>query len=168
MPEPLRIILQIVAFAVFGTCIGYFSRSPTHSLADPGTATLKISLTRATARIEPCVRLSAEEIAQLSPNMRREMQCGRERRPLVLEVSVDGETLVAIEAEPSGVWSDGPVSLYSSHVITPGDHRLIVRLRESGPGGEDWEITLNEHVTIEAGRYYTVTYRDETGRLRFQ
>lgn len=168
MPEPARIALQIAAFALFAACIGYFSHSPPHSLADPGTAILKISLTRATARIVPCVRLSPEEIAQLSPNMRREVQCERERRPLVLDVSVDGETLVGLEAKPSGVWSDGPVSLYSSHAITPGNHRLAVRLRESGPGAEDWEITLDENVRIEAGRYYTVTYRDESGELRFQ
>ena len=168
MPEPVRILLAISAFAVFAAGIGYFSRAPVYSYADPSAGVIKVSLSRATARIEPCVQLTPEEIARLSPNMRREMQCERERRPLALEVSVDGERLVAIEQAPSGIWNDGAVSIYSSHAVAAGEHRLTVRLREAGPGIEDWSLTMDEDVVIEAGRYYTLTYRDEDGRLGFQ
>lgn len=160
--------MQILAYAAFAAAVGYFSRAPSYAYADPENAVLKLSLSRATARVEPCVQLSPEEIAQLSPNMRRELQCERERRPLTLEVSLDGEPLVSIEQQPSGIWRDGQVSIYSSHVLRPGARRLRVQLAESGPGNGDWSETLDEQVVIEAGRYYTVTWRDEDGRLRFQ
>jgi hypothetical protein len=117
--------------------------------------------------VEPCVQLSPEEVAKLAPNMRRDIQCERKRLPLVMELDVDGETRVHVEAPPSGLWGDGPASVYRTLDVDPGRHLVRARLRDSDRE-EGWDYVREEPVVFEAGRYFTVTFRPETGGFRFR
>ncbi len=167
MNKFLRIPLQLSAFAIFAVVIGYFSRSPAYQYASPQKATVKISLSHATDRVEPCIQLTPEEIAALPPNMRAELQCERARLPLVLEVGVNGELVLQVEALPSGLWNDGPASIYERFEMDPGMHHISVRLRDSART-DGWDYEHAQEVKLVPGRYLTITFRQELGGFEFR
>jgi hypothetical protein len=126
-----RLLAQAVAYAVFFSLVGYFSAAPSYSLLAPELALLRVSFSHAGERVEPCRRYTPEEIAATAPNMRRAMDCGRERVSLLLEVSVDGELVLARELPPSGLAGDGAATVYDRFPLTPGTHRVVVRMRDT-------------------------------------
>ena len=161
MNRGLRVILQAITYACFAVVVGYLSASPAYDYADPGNATIKLSLSHAADRVKPCVRLTPEQIAELAPNMRRPETCERQRLPLTVELEIDGETVVNIEAQPSGLWNDGPASIYERFEAEPGRHTITARLRDSSRTA-GWDYVHTEDVTLVASRYFTVTFRAET------
>lgn len=167
MTEILRIPLQAIAYFAFAVVLGYFATMPPYRYADPGAASIKISLSHATDRVEPCVQLTPEQIAELAANMRRTESCERERLPLILELEIDGDTVFQVAAEPTGLWSDGPASVYERFDVEPGAHRITARLRDTARS-EAWDYTHSEDVVLEPGRYFTVTFKAETGGFSFR
>lgn len=162
-----RYIVQLLAYTAFAAGVGYFSVAPSYQYADAGSAVIKLALSHATNRIEPCVRLTPEEVAALAPNMRRAEQCERARLPLQVEIELDGEVVLAAEAAPSGAWNDGPASIYHKFAVPPGDHRLTARLRDSARI-DGWDYAYTEDVSLAAGRYLSITFRAENGGFEFR
>ena len=167
MTDGLRIALQALMYAGFAVVVGYLSASPAYDYADPGNATIKLSLSHAADRVKPCVRLTPQQLAELAPNMRRPEACERQRLPLTVELDIDGETVAQIEAPPSGLWNDGPASIYERIEATPGRHTITARLRDSSRSA-GWDYSHTEDVTLVASRYFTVTFRAETGGFSFR
>lgn len=162
-----RIALQIVAYGAFAVALAQLSALPSYQYASADAAILTLSLSHAANRVEPCVRRTPQEIAALPPNMRQAEKCERERLPLFVELDVDGERLIQIEAPPSGLWGDGPASIYEKRTITPGPHRISARLRDSART-TGWDYAYEDDVVLEAGNYFTVTFRAETGDFNFR
>ncbi|MDH4124416.1 MAG: hypothetical protein OEW64_01540 [Gammaproteobacteria bacterium] len=154
--------VSLLAYLVFAIGIGYFSVAPRYQYAAPGAAVVKLSLSHATNRVEPCVRLTPEEVAALAPNMRRDEQCERARLPLQIEIELDGELVLATQAMPSGTWNDGPASIYHKFELPPGDYRLSARLRDSDRT-DGWDYAYTGDVSLAAGRYLSITFRAENG-----
>ena len=167
MNNGLRLFLQAVTYTVFAVVVGYLSASPAYQYGDPGNATIKLSLSHAADRVKPCVRLTPEQIAELAPNMRRPETCERQRLPLTVELEIDGETVMTIEAPPSGLWNGGPASVYERFEVDPGRHTITARLRDSDRT-EGWDYVHTEDVTLVSSRYFTVTFRAETGGFAFR
>ena len=162
-----RLSLQVVAYALFAAFIGYFSSQPNYSYADRNLASIKVSLSHAAARVEPCVQLTPEEIAQLAANMRRTETCQRQRLPLVLELDIDGQSALRLVAPPSGLFGDGPANIYRRLEVAPGVHTIAVRLRDTARDA-GWDYSAEEVHALEAGRYFTVTFSPETGGFKFR
>ena len=167
MNNPLRIFLQAITYAAFAIIVGCLSASPAYDYADSGKATIKLSLSHAANRVKPCVRLTPEEIARLAPNMRRSESCERQRLPLTVELEIDGETAANVRALPSGLWNDGPASIYERLEVEPGAHTITARLRDSDRS-EGWDYTHTEDAMLVSGRYFTITFRAETGGFSFR
>ncbi|MGI9272794.1 MAG: hypothetical protein ACR2QT_13535 [Woeseiaceae bacterium] len=167
MNKVMRLLLQVLAYGSFAVVAGYLSASPNYEYGSSDLAVVKISLSHATERIEPCVLLTPEEIAQLAPNMRRTEQCERARLPLSIELDIDGELVLAMEAPPSGLWGDGAASVYQRFEVAPGPHQLSARLRDTARE-DGWDYTLTSDVNLVAGRYLTVTFRAENGGFEFR
>jgi hypothetical protein len=163
----LQALGQAIAYAAFMALLGYFAANPSYRYADPGKAEIKLSLSHATERIEPCVPLTQEQIAELAANMRRTETCERARQPLVLELDFDGRTVRRVTANPSGLWGDGPASVYERIPVPAGEHAIAVRLRDSGRG-DGWDNAAEATVNLAPGRYLTITFRSETGEFAFR
>ena len=167
MAKVYRVTLQALAYLGLMGIIAYLSASPAYDYASSDMAAIKLSLSHAADRVKPCVRLTPAQIAELAPNMRRAEQCERERLPLTVRLEIDGKLLAQIEALPSGLWNDGPASVYERFEVEPGRHAITAKLRQSArPDG--WDFTHAEDVTLEAGRYLTITFRAEAGGFRFR
>ena len=167
MTRLLRMLFGLLAYAAFALAVGYLSFWPRYQYSTPGLAVLKLSLSHATKRVEPCVPLTPEEIAELARNMQRTEICERERLPLVVELEIDGKALLQTEAAPSGLWGDGPAYVYHRFDVEPGPHRITASLRDTART-DGWDYTRTEDVVLEAGRYFTVTFKAETGDFDFR
>lgn len=167
MTEGLKYVSRVLCFALFAVFVAVLSVWPPYEYRPADTAVVKLSLSHAAERTRPCVTLTPQEVAELAPNMRQVQRCERERLPLTVELDLDGRTLVRIEAPPSGLWNDGPASVYETFAVTPGAYTLTARLRDSArPDG--WDYSATENVVFEAGRYFTVTFAAEDGGFEFR
>ena len=162
MTKILRILLQVALFATFASFVYYFSSTPRYEYARPDLATVKLSLSHGAELVVPCVQFTVDEIAAMPMDDRRPAQCERERLPVTVELEVDGEVIMHIEAAPLGLSKDGPASVYERFDLTPGIHRITARLRDTDRA-DGWDYTHTDDVTLEAGRYFTVTFKAETG-----
>ena len=167
MTSAMKWTIQVLAYGAFVALVGYLSASPAYDYSPAGLTTIKLSLSHATERVEPCVRLTPEEVARLAPNMRREEQCERERLPMIVELEIDGRQVVRLEAPPSGLWGDGPASVYERLAVEPGEHTITARLRDSGRD-EGWDYTHTQQVTLQPGRNFTITFHAATGGFAFR
>jgi hypothetical protein len=152
------------AFAVF---VGYLSIAPAYQYADPGLAVIKLSLSHAADRVEACIKLTPDEINARARRGEPLSQCARERLPLTVEVDVDGETAIRATANPSGLWNDGPASVYEKIGVAAGAHTITARLRDSARES-GWDYEHSEDVVLSPGRYFTIRFRAETGGFEYR
>ncbi len=162
MVRALRWLLCGALYAAFAGLIGYLSFWPRYQYASPDLAAVKLSVSHATQRVVPCVRLTPEQVAELPPNMRRHETCERRRLPLVIDLDVDGEPMLRVVASPSGLWGDGPASVYERFELAPGTRTFTVRMRDSARK-TGWDYTHREEITLAAGRYTTISFAPQNG-----
>ena len=167
MPK-LRIILgQGVAFTLFAIVLGYFSNSPSYTYHDPTMALIMVSFSHASEHKEECRRYTPEEIAALAPNMRRPMDCPRERVPVYIEVIMDGNTLLKKSYNPTGLAKDGSASIYESIPVKPGQHQIIAKLRDSNrEDGFDYESNVS--VNLDPKELFVIDFRKDLDGFYFQ
>ena len=167
MTNVAKLMVQAITYIAFAAFLGYLSASPGYEYGSADMTSVKLSLSHAANRVKPCVRLTPKEIADLPPNMRVAEKCERERLPLSVELDIDGETVISVIAAPSGLWNDGAASVYERFDVEPGQHTMTARLRDSNRT-DGWDFVHTETVMLEPGRYFTVTFRPETGGFNFR
>ena len=121
---------QAVLYALFAVVIGVFSRWPSYHPLDPGQALIKISFSHTGKPVGDCVRRSAEELAKLPPQMRKAVDCPRERSPVSIEVDIDGKTVLNRTAQPSGLKRDGASAVYERLPVPAGEQKIAVRMKD--------------------------------------
>jgi len=167
MPEPRILLGQIVAFSLFALFLGYFSNSPSYTYHDPEKALIMVSFSHASEHKEKCRRFTPEEIAALPPNMRRPMDCKRERVPVYVEVIMDGNILLNKSYNPTGLAKDGSASIYESIPVIPGQHQFIAKLRDSNrEDGFDYESDIT--VDLDPKQLFVIDFRKELDGFYFQ
>lgn len=162
-----KYLLQALLYAAFIALIGYFSVAPAYRHVDPELAIVKLAFSHAAERREPCRKLTPAELAQLAPNMRRPMDCDRERLPLLVELEIDGELVFQAEEAPTGLWQDGASTIYRKFLVQPGSHELVARLRDGRDTvGFDYEQAAT--VELAAGQNFVIGFRPAAGGFKFQ
>ena len=157
-----RVAIQVLCYAGAMALTGYLSALPVYRHLDPQTALLKLSFSHAGERIKDCRPLSPEEIAALPPNMRRPTECERERVPLRVELELDGTLLLDEQLPPSGLARDGASTVYRSFPVTPGDHDLLMRLRDSRRE-EGFDHERRSRVRLSPGEVLAIDFSREKG-----
>ncbi len=166
MPETRYIIGQIIAFVFFATGIGYFSSNPDYIHHDPDMAQIKLSFSHSSQRKEKCRYFTPEELAELAPNMRRPMDCPRERVPVYVELKLDDQILIQKQYLPTGLAKDGSTSAYEKISTLPGEHQLVVRMRDSNRvQGFDYEESVT--INLKPQQHFVIDFREELGGFRF-
>ena len=132
-------LVQVLLYSAFAAGIGYLSVSPTYHYADSELAVVKLSLSHAADRVVECVKLTPQQINERALRGESVNDCERERLPLTIELDIDGTTVLAVAASPSGLWNDGPSS-----------------------------VEHTENVTLRPGHYFTITFRAENGGFGFR
>ncbi len=142
MPDFLRFAGQVVFLAAVAVFIAYLSQNPVYQQVPDGMAQIKLSFAHGGARKIDCRRLTPQEIAKLPANERRPNTCTRERIPVHIQLTIDGEVLYDELLEATGLSSDGPSRTYRKFLVPAGEHTVTARLRDSKrPDGFDYEKT---------------------------
>jgi len=165
--KPLPLIGQAVVYLVFAVFLGFFSDSPAYVHFPPEKALIKLSFTHGGERKGGCRRRTAEELAALPPNMRKPMDCPRERVPLLMELEVDGEVFLHRWLAPTGLARDGQSHIYERIQVTPGRHLVIARLRDS-ERPEGYDYVSERAINVRSGQSLAIDFRHEMGGFVFK
>lgn len=167
MIAALRILGQAAFLLLVFALIGYFSDSPAYVQHPPDQALIKLSFSHAAERKGECRRLTSEEIAKLAPNMRKAVQCPRERLPIHVELVLDGRTVYQAVLPPTGLSGDGPSRVYERFIVSPGRHQLVARLRDSArTSGFDYERAAE--IELRPQQNFVVELQPEAGGFVFR
>lgn len=146
----------VLAWGLFAVTSVAFTIWPRFSQLEKGNAIVSLSFSHAGQRLEECHRLTQEELNKLPPNMRKPLDCPRERYPVKVSFSADGQVLYRKSLAPSGVWNDGESTVYFRAQLPAGRHKLFIGMSDSNrKQGFDYsgqtELTLAEgqHVVVE-------------------
>lgn len=155
---------QALLYAAFALAIGVLSRWPEYRHLPPDTAVVKLSMVHAGKPVGECRRRTPEELAALPPNMRAPVECPRERSVLTVELDVDGEPAVRVQAPPSGLSRDGASAIYRRLTVPAGERLLAVRMRDDvrSPG---FGYRLERRVRLAAGEVLVIDFDAEQGGI---
>ena len=131
------------------------------------TALLRLSFTHGGDRSASCRDRTAEELAELPPNMRLKQVCDRRRPPVYVELEVDGMTVFAESLPPRGLAGSGPSQVYERFALPAGAHDIAVRLRDR-PATEGFDYAAERRVTLAPAESFVIDFRPEAGGFVFQ
>jgi hypothetical protein len=165
MSASARYVAQAVLYAAFLAAIGYFGNAPAYRQIGEDEALVRLTLSHAAQRREPCRKRTPEELAKLAPNMRAPLDCPRERAPVTVELELDGAMIERATVAPSGFARDGPAVLYRRVVVPAGAHRVRTRLSDNAAG--DFEHQAERTIDLPAGKVLTIDFNAAAGGFVF-
>jgi ferredoxin/coenzyme F420-reducing hydrogenase delta subunit len=162
-----RLPVQGIAYGLFAVAASAFSAWPAFEQIRSDQSVISLTFSHAGQRLEPCRRLTQEELNKLPPNMRNPSNCPRERRPVSVTFMLDGETLYEVSKQPSGIWNDGESTIYARMPVTSGTHRLFIGMTDSGSqSGFDYQSS--SEVDLVPGQHLVVEFDDTNQAFVFQ
>ncbi len=123
-------LMQFVVFASSALILGYLSDWPSYRMYPPGHTELKLVVRHSGKLLEACRERSAEELSALPRNMRRATVCPREKSPMMVELSIDGEVRHHSTIHASGIHDDGVLALYKKFPLPPGTVDVRLRIKD--------------------------------------
>ncbi len=121
---------QGILYVLFAAFVGYFSTSPAYRHLEPDQGLLRLSFRHPGQFVTDCRTRSPEELAKLSPQLRAQMDCPRERSPVHVRVELNGKPLYDEVFPPAGLRRDGAAAGYHRLAIPAGEHRLRVQVND--------------------------------------
>lgn len=132
-PRPLSIrslLLQAVNYTLFMAMVWYFSFNPPYRQLAEESAVVTLAFGHAAKRVSECSVLSQEELQKLAPNMRKPLDCPRERSPVTVELRLDGNLVAREVIEAPGLYQDQSVDVYRNIKVAQGQHHLSVWMND--------------------------------------
>ena len=158
----LRMAGQFIVIAALFAGVAALADWPAYSQIPKNTGVVMLTFVHSADRKGECRRLSPEEIAKLPPNMRRVQDCPRGRRPIYVELDVDGRSAYKASLPPTGIAGDGPSRVYQRFVLPAGKHDLAVRMRDTARA-EGFDHERRDSVELSADQMLVIDYRPESG-----
>ncbi len=162
----LKLAGQLAAFALFALAVGYFSASPQYNYMAADKALIKMNFSHAGQPTQACRKVTQAELDQLAPNMRKPMDCPRERVALLVEVKINGESKFKRAVPPSGIARDGAATVYEKFELAEGTYAVSVAMRDSRRE-QGYDYIMQKEVSIEAGQVLVIDFEAETGGFKF-
>jgi hypothetical protein len=163
----VRLAAQFMVIAALFAGVAALSDWPTYGQIPKNSGVLMLTFVHGADRKGECRRLTPEEIAKLPPNMRRVQDCPRGRRPIYVELDVDGRSIYRADLPPTGIAGDGPSRVYQRFVLPAGKYDVAVRMRDTArAGGFDHE--RRDSVELSPDQMLVIDYRPESGSFVFR
>ena len=167
MIPALRLAGGFIVIAALFAAVAWLSDRPLYRQIPKGSAVMMLTFVHGADRRGECRRLSPEEIAKLPPNMRRVQDCPRGRRPIYVELDVDGRNVYSASLPPTGIAGDGPSRVYQRFVLPARKYDVAVRMRDTArQDGFDHE--RHDMVEVAPGQLFVIDYRPESGEFIFR
>jgi hypothetical protein len=153
---------QAVLYALFAGFVGWFSTSPPYEHLGDDEALLRLSFKHPGQFVTDCRARSAEELADMPPQLRAAMDCPRERSPVRVRVQLDGAPLYDEVFAPAGLRRDGAASGYRRLPIAAGEHRLVVQVNDDARV-EGFTHERAQTVQLEPGQVVLIDFIADRG-----
>jgi hypothetical protein len=163
----LRSAAQFLVILALFSGVAAFANWPVYRQIPDGSAIVLLTFVHGADRKAECRRLSPAEIAKLPPNMRRVETCPRGRRPLYVELDIDGRSMLRATLPPTGIAGDGPSRIYQRFVVPAGAHDVAVRMR-AVPRSEGFDHEKTGSVTLAPDQLLVIDFRPESGAFVFR
>jgi hypothetical protein len=167
MTSPLRLVGQFIVIVALFAAVSAFAAWPVYRQTPPGTAVVTLTFVHSADRKAECRRLTPQEIAKLPPNMRRIEECPRGRRPIHVELELDGRSLYRASLPPTGIAGDGPSKVYERFVVPAGSHDIAVRMRDT-PRTEGFDRERKGRIELAPDQMFVIDFRAESGEFVFR
>ena len=161
MTRLLRLVAQLAFLTALFAVVAAFADWPVYRQIPPGSALVVLTFVHGGDRLAECRTRTAEEMARLPPNMRRAEVCPRGRRPVAVELEVDGRRIYSASLPPSGIAGDGPSRVYQRFVLPAGRHELAVGMRDTART-QGFDHAHRESVTLAPDQLLVIDYRGES------
>lgn len=158
----LRYVLQIFNYTIFMAIIWYFATSPSVRVIDDDESMVTVAFSHSGETLEECRRLSQEELLKLPPNMRKLDDCPRERSPIILEASLDGESIYSKTMLPPGIFKDGGVNIFFSNRVPAGKHSFKIKMDDS-VRKQGFNHVFEQDINLAPAQILLVEYEPLTG-----
>ena len=154
----MRWVAQGVCYALLILFIGYFSNLPVYRPLADEEAVIILTQRHAGRLLGECRQRSAEELAQLPPNMRIAESCPRERSPLLIELLIDGKPYHAEWLPPAGFQKDGMASLYKRFRVPAAETHIEVRMKDHVDSAS-YDYALQRDVDLAPNRVLVIDFK---------
>ena len=158
----LRYVLQIFNYTIFMAIIWYFATSPSVRVIDDDESMVTVAFSHSGETLEECRRLSQEELLKLPPNMRKLDDCPRERSPIILEASLDGESIYSKTMLPPGIFRDGGINIFFSNRVPAGKHSFKIKMDDS-VRKQGFNHVFEQDINLAPAQILLVEYEPLTG-----
>ena len=160
MDKAIRYFGQAVLYALFFLPLAYFSHSPNYRHLDEGLAVLKVAVRHPGAIIGECSSVAATGHGMRPSSMTQVVEiCPRERSPLQLEVTLDGQTLYRETVPPSGLHNDGISSVYRRFEVPVGSHHLKIQMNyDLKVDGPTWQ--MEQSIDLQAAQVMVASFKE--------
>ncbi|MCP4076935.1 MAG: hypothetical protein GY744_12225 [Gammaproteobacteria bacterium] len=156
MNKIIRYPLQILNYSIFMGLVWYFSILPPYHQLEENQALITYTMSHVGKHVTECKKMSYDELMKLPPNMRKPMDCPRERSPVVMELQINDEVIFSHSAQPLGLYKDQGIDIYQNIKIPAGKHRMKTWLNDDvkveGPiyqHEQDIVIKPEQHLIIQ-------------------
>ena len=160
----MKLIREILMYAVFMAVIGLLSVWPRYELIEDDRAMISLVFSHAGKLVSECRTLTQEELNALPPNMRTPTVCPRERHPVRVELRTGDEVLYLKTLLPSGIWADGKASIYERVEVQAGAHELFVGVNDTG-GKTEFDYARSLAIDLSPGRNLVIQFDDQTQEI---
>jgi len=156
MNKIYRYPLQVINYSIFMGLVWYFSILPPYHQLEENQALITFTMSHVGKHVTECKKMSYEELMKLPPNMRKPMDCPRERSPVVMELQLNDEVIFSHTAQPLGLYKDQGIDIYQNIKVSAGKHRIKAMLNDDvkveGPiyqHEDDIHIKPEQHLIIQ-------------------
>lgn len=156
MNKIVRYGLQVLNYSLFMLLVWYFSLQPAYHQLDDNQAMITLTMSHVGKHVRECKKMSQEELLRLPPNMRKPMDCPRERSPIIIELSLDDKVIYNKVMPPLGLYNDQGVDIYQNIRVPAGEHHFTIWLNDDvkveGPvykHQQDLVLQPEQHLFVE-------------------
>jgi hypothetical protein len=104
-----------------------------------------------------------KETKSVKMDIERLSECGRERFPVRVRLSIDNETMIKEAFQPKGLKKDLSSYVYREALLPSGEHEVSMDMHESGGDAPDFE--LRKRVAFAPGEIRVIRFDDTLNAL---
>ncbi|MEK7850730.1 MAG: cytochrome b N-terminal domain-containing protein, partial [Deltaproteobacteria bacterium] len=120
---------------------------------------LRFSFRHSGSHIKEAAMPTEEDLKKMLPHMRARLPKAGPRLPVYAEVEIDGQRVVASSYRPGGLKSDGSSYAYEKVVVTPGIHKVTIRMSDIN-SSEKFDYLYDQDIEFKAGSQICIDFSE--------
>ncbi len=161
------ILLAIPAFAT-----AYLSSLPRYTFRNADRSELMLTFKHTSHRVHECAAVEKATYIAGIHNLKHSQNAGalcggRERHPVGIRLVMDGKVMVNKDIPPLGWRHDSTVFVFEKFIVPPGEHSLVMAMRDSGKTGENYDFRYEGIARFEQGKIVVVDFDDGGFKVAF-